>query len=67
VEKIVEFIKGHFSGYTVALIFICSYMLIFVDRRQMMKKRLKKEAAFSFISGITYIVIAVAAIVISRL
>ena len=61
---IINFIKGHFSGYTLALILFSSYLLLFIDRAQLKRKKLIKEARFSAIAGVIYIIIACTAFVI---
>lgn len=62
---IINFIKEHFSGYTLALILFSSYLLLFIDRAQLKRKKLIKEARFSAIAGVTFIVIACTAFAIS--
>jgi hypothetical protein len=65
--KVISFIAGHFSGYTFALILFCSYMLIFIDRKHLKSKGLKKESRFAFIAGILYVLIAVTGFLITKL
>jgi cytochrome c oxidase assembly factor CtaG len=54
-----DLIKGQVSGYVVFLVLLASIILIFVDRRELSRKNLKKESKFAFILGCIYLLIAI--------
>lgn len=65
--KILEFISERFSVYMIMLILLGSWMMSFVDRGQLKRKGLKREARFSLMMGIVYAVIAGVVFVIKLL
>lgn len=58
-----NFISGRFSKYLMLLILFTTWMLIFIERKQLLKKGLKKEAVFSLFSGFLYIFILILALI----
>lgn len=62
---IITYIKGQFSGYTIFLILLSSYIMIFNDSRQLKQVKLKREARFSFLGGIAYAALALTFLFIS--
>lgn len=58
IDMIIDFIEEHFSGYSMILILLAAWMLIFVDRGQLKRKGLKREAFFSLAAGVVYAFIA---------
>lgn len=66
-KGIIDFIKGHFSGYALFLILLSAFILIFIDSPQLRKKELKKEGIFSLLAGIVYIIIAFTAFLVNIL
>jgi hypothetical protein len=62
--SVIHFIRDRFSGYAEALILLSSLLLFFSDSRVLKNNKLEREAAFSRIAGIVYMVIAGVSLVI---
>lgn len=58
-----NFILSRFSKYLMLLILFTIWMLIFIERKQLLKKGLKKEAVFSLFSGFLYTFILILALI----
>lgn len=63
-NNIIHFIRDRFSGYSVVLILLSSFILLFYDVRQLKDNKLEREASFSRIAGIIYMLIAGIALLI---
>ncbi|HBM81355.1 MAG: hypothetical protein QME45_01435 [Clostridiales bacterium] len=61
--KISEFIRNYFSGYTIFLFLISSYLLVFADTKELKTEGFKNESRFSFIAGLVYAAIAICALI----
>lgn len=61
---VMKFIVERFSGYTLILFFLSSWLLLFVDRRQLKRKGLNKEAWTAFIMGMACVAVALTAFLI---
>jgi hypothetical protein len=59
-SMIIRFLSGRFTGYTLILMLISAYVLIFRDTSLLKRKGLTRESNFAYIAGILYAVLGVA-------
>jgi hypothetical protein len=57
--SIAVFLSNHFTGYMLFVVLMSSYVLYFMDKKQLKDAGLKGEASFAKIAGIVYAVLGV--------
>lgn len=58
-KVIVLFLQRHFTLYMLFLMLMSSAFLIFIDRRELEGKNLKRESRFAYAAGIVYAVLGI--------
>ncbi|MBF8982476.1 hypothetical protein IZY60_02890 [Lutibacter sp. B2] len=62
-----EELKGFYNGYTFLLVLCIGLFILFVDRPNLMKKRLKREANICKWTGRTYIFLGIIAYIVVKI